>query len=82
MPGSTFYIHLSDVVHLKVCTILLTLLFTFESIMQVLPPRLSPLVRFMRDYAYDVLSANRYRLLGKREQCCTSDPTHTDRFLE
>ena len=57
-------------------------MFTFDRIDQVVPPRPSPLVRFMRDYAYDVLSANRYRLLGKREQCCTSDPKYTDRFIE
>jgi predicted DCC family thiol-disulfide oxidoreductase YuxK len=34
-----------------------------------------------RDYAYDVVAANRYNFLGKRDECRCSDPKFSDRFI-
>ncbi|CAG9466561.1 unnamed protein product [Pedinophyceae sp. YPF-701] len=39
------------------------------------------LPRLVRDPAYDVVAANRYRLLGIRDECRLTDGRYADRFL-
>jgi predicted DCC family thiol-disulfide oxidoreductase YuxK len=34
-----------------------------------------------RDSVYDLVAENRYRLMGKREECRCGDPKYADRFL-
>jgi predicted DCC family thiol-disulfide oxidoreductase YuxK len=38
--------------------------------------------RFLRDYFYDKIAINRYRLFGKRESCMIPSPDLKNRFLE
>ena len=58
----------------------------FEIIAQ-LPARWRPLLvlraipRFVRDWAYDRIARNRYRLFGKYDTCLLPDPDHERRFL-
>jgi predicted DCC family thiol-disulfide oxidoreductase YuxK len=40
------------------------------------------LPRPFRDYIYELLARNRYRIYGKRKQCFIPDPGIRDRFLE
>ena len=35
----------------------------------------------MRDFVYDVVAQNRYRLLGKRDECRLTDSKHEERVL-
>ncbi|RAI63145.1 thiol-disulfide oxidoreductase [Pseudomonas fluorescens] len=37
--------------------------------------------RTLRDWAYDRIALNRYRLLGKYDTCLLPDPDHEQRFL-
>ncbi|OLY73833.1 thiol-disulfide oxidoreductase [Pseudomonas sp. ATCC PTA-122608] len=59
----------------------------FEIIAQ-LPARWRPLLvlraipRFLRDWAYDRIARNRYRLFGKYDTCLLPDPDHEQRFLK
>ncbi|NVZ36081.1 thiol-disulfide oxidoreductase DCC family protein [Pseudomonas sp. A4002] len=59
----------------------------FEIIAQ-LPARWRPLLvlraipRFLRDWAYDRIARNRYRLFGKYDTCLLPDPDHALRFLK
>ncbi|AUO22387.1 MULTISPECIES: thiol-disulfide oxidoreductase DCC family protein [unclassified Pseudomonas] len=59
----------------------------FEIIAQ-LPARWRPLLvlraipRFLRDWAYDRIARNRYRLFGKYDTCLLPDPDHARRFLK
>lgn len=59
----------------------------FEIIAQ-LPARWRPLLllraipRFFRDWAYDRIARNRYRLFGKYDTCLLPDPDHEQRFLK
>lgn len=59
----------------------------FEIIAQ-LPARWRPLLvlraipRFLRDWAYDRIARNRYRLFGKYDTCLLPDPDHERRFLK
>lgn len=59
----------------------------FEVIAQ-LPARWRPLLvlraipRFLRDWAYDRIARNRYRLFGKYDTCLLPDPDHARRFLK
>jgi predicted DCC family thiol-disulfide oxidoreductase YuxK len=43
---------------------------------------LSIIPRFLRDYFYDKIAINRYRLFGKRESCMIPSPDLKNRFLE
>ncbi|QJI36687.1 thiol-disulfide oxidoreductase DCC family protein [Pseudomonas sp. ADAK13] len=58
----------------------------FDIIAQ-LPARWRPLLvlraipRFVRDWAYDRIARNRYRLFGKYDTCLLPDPDHERRFL-
>lgn len=36
---------------------------------------------FMRDWLYDRIALNRYRLFGKYEECVLPNPDHKERFL-
>jgi predicted DCC family thiol-disulfide oxidoreductase YuxK len=36
---------------------------------------------FFRDFIYDTVAENRYRLMGKRDECRCGDPEYADRFL-
>lgn len=36
--------------------------------------------RFVRDVAYDAVATNRYKILGKRDDCRCSDPVSPERF--
>lgn len=38
--------------------------------------------RPLRDWVYDRVARNRYRLFGRREQCWAGDPAFRDRILE
>lgn len=38
--------------------------------------------RFIRDYIYNLIARNRYRIFGKRESCMVPTPEIKDRFLE
>jgi predicted DCC family thiol-disulfide oxidoreductase YuxK len=38
--------------------------------------------RGIRDYLYDLIARNRYRIFGMREQCFVPDPGERDRFLQ
>jgi len=40
------------------------------------------LPRRLRDWGYDVVAANRYRLFGKKEQCMLPDGDVRSRFLD
>lgn len=42
----------------------------------------SVIPRFMRDWAYDRVAANRYRWFGRREACRVPDGELTGRFLD
>ena len=59
----------------------------FEIIAQ-LPPAWRPLLllrgipRGLRDWAYDRIARNRYRLFGKYDTCLLPDPDHEQRFLK
>ncbi|PMU23949.1 MULTISPECIES: thiol-disulfide oxidoreductase DCC family protein [unclassified Pseudomonas] len=59
----------------------------FEIIAQ-LPARWRPLLvlraipRFLRNWAYDRIARNRYRLFGKYDTCLLPDPDHARRFLK
>ena len=59
----------------------------FEIIAQ-LPARWRPLLllrsipRLLRDWAYDRIARNRYRLFGKYDTCLLPDPDHEQRFLK
>ncbi|MBV6664200.1 thiol-disulfide oxidoreductase DCC family protein [Pseudomonas yamanorum] len=59
----------------------------FEIIAQ-LPARWRPLLllraipRFLRDWAYDRIARNRYRLFGKYDTCLLPEPDHEQRFLK
>lgn len=59
----------------------------FEIIAQ-LPARWHPMLllrgipRFLRDWAYDRIARNRYRLFGKYDTCLLPDPDHEQRFLK
>ncbi|WP_414915038.1 thiol-disulfide oxidoreductase DCC family protein [Pseudomonas sp. IT-P258] len=59
----------------------------FEVIAQ-LPPRWRPVSllrifpRKLRDWAYDRIALNRYRLFGKYDACLLPDPDHEQRFLK
>lgn len=59
----------------------------FEIIAQ-LPARWRPLLvlraipRFLRNWAYDRIARNRYRLFGKYDTCLLPDPDHEQRFLK
>lgn len=59
----------------------------FEIIAQ-LPARWRPLLvlraipRVLRDWAYDRIARNRYRLFGKYDTCLLPDPDHEQRFLK
>jgi predicted DCC family thiol-disulfide oxidoreductase YuxK len=45
--------------------------------------RLGGLVpRLIRNWLYDFVAANRYRLFGKAESCMLPDPDHRHKFLE
>lgn len=37
--------------------------------------------RFLRDWAYDRVARNRYRLFGRRSECLVPDPSIADRFI-
>lgn len=39
------------------------------------------LPRFMRDWAYDRIAGNRYRLFGRRSECLVPDPSIAERFI-
>ncbi|MBC3957769.1 MULTISPECIES: thiol-disulfide oxidoreductase DCC family protein [Pseudomonas] len=59
----------------------------FLHIMRLLPapwPLLSVLrvfPRFLRDWAYNRIARNRYRLFGRYDQCLLPSPDHETRFL-
>lgn len=59
----------------------------FEIIAQ-LPARWHPLLalralpRVLRDWVYDRIARNRYRLFGKYATCLLPDPDHQQRFLK
>lgn len=38
--------------------------------------------RWLRDWAYDHVALNRYRLFGKYDTCLLPDPDHEQRFLK
>jgi predicted DCC family thiol-disulfide oxidoreductase YuxK len=38
--------------------------------------------RFLRDYIYNVVAANRYRVFGKRDTCMIPGPEIKERFLQ
>ena len=38
--------------------------------------------RFFRDFVYDLVAKNRYRLFGKKEVCMLPEPGWTERFIE
>ncbi len=35
----------------------------------------------IRDWGYDLIARNRYRLFGRKDSCFLPDPRHNDRFL-
>ena len=37
--------------------------------------------RFIRDFCYDLVGNNRYKLFGKRETCIVPDPALKEKFL-
>ena len=37
--------------------------------------------RVLRDWAYDCIAKNRYRLFGRRSECLVPDPSVADRFI-
>jgi predicted DCC family thiol-disulfide oxidoreductase YuxK len=37
--------------------------------------------KFIRDYLYDLIAKNRYKLFGKRESCMIPDDRFKSRFL-
>jgi predicted DCC family thiol-disulfide oxidoreductase YuxK len=37
--------------------------------------------RFVRDWAYEVIAANRYRWFGKKDECMIAPPEIRERFL-
>ncbi|ABC28264.1 uncharacterized protein conserved in bacteria [Hahella chejuensis KCTC 2396] len=39
------------------------------------------LPRFLRDWGYDLIAQNRYRLFGKYDHCLLPTPDHNSRFL-
>jgi len=43
---------------------------------------LSKLPNMARDAAYDGVAINRYKLLGKRQECRCTDPSYSDRFIK
>ncbi len=59
----------------------------FLNIVRLLPPHFSFLkvLRFipvsLRDWCYDRVALNRYRLFGKYDQCLVPPPKHRQRFL-
>jgi predicted DCC family thiol-disulfide oxidoreductase YuxK len=60
----------------------------FLEVIAKLPRRWSPLLllslcpRSIRDWAYDRIALNRYRLFGKYDQCLLPTPGHDRRFLK
>lgn len=45
-------------------------------------PRVARVVpRALRDWVYDRIADNRYRLSGRREECLVPDPSIADRFI-
>ncbi|NWC95027.1 MULTISPECIES: thiol-disulfide oxidoreductase DCC family protein [unclassified Pseudomonas] len=61
-----------------------------EAVLEIiaqLPARWRPLLvlraipRFVRDWVYDRIARNRYRLFGKYDTCLLPDPDHERRFL-
>jgi predicted DCC family thiol-disulfide oxidoreductase YuxK len=48
--------------------------WSFAAILRVMP-------RAWRDWLYDVLARNRFRVFGRRETCYLPDPRDADRFL-
>ena len=40
------------------------------------------LPRVLRDWCYDRIALNRYRLFGRYDSCLLPDPDHDRRFLE
>ena len=62
-----------------------------EAVLEIiaqLPARWRPLLllrsipRLLRDWAYDRIARNRYRLFGKYDTCLLPDPDHEQRFLK
>ena len=43
-------------------------------------PRILP--RALRDWCYDRIALNRYRLFGRYDSCLLPDPDHQSRFLD
>ena len=60
----------------------------FFEITALLPARWRPVnllrifPRKLRDWAYDRIALNRYRLFGKYDSCLLPDPDHEQRFLK
>jgi predicted DCC family thiol-disulfide oxidoreductase YuxK len=48
--------------------------WNFLYILIIIPP-------FIRDFVYDIIAKNRYRVFGKRESCMIPNSEITDRFL-
>ena len=50
-------------------------LYGWSGLFRVLPA-------FFRDWIYDLVAANRYRIFGRRESCRLPDPGEKEKFLD
>ncbi|MCO5608512.1 hypothetical protein L7F22_062723 [Adiantum nelumboides] len=43
---------------------------------------LNPFPLFVKDIVYDTVANNRYNIFGQTSECCLTDTSHTQRFVE
>lgn len=63
-------------------TAVLKIMFHLGGIWTVLSIMLSVFPLFIRDYVYDKVAANRYKIFGKKDTCRIPTPTEKESFLE